>query len=116
MRDFPGDPVAKTLLSQCRGVLRSIPGQGSKSPMLQLKIFHAIIKAWHSQKKRINKGAADGTSLSPWAPVSFQDTLQANNPNLVTFHPTENTKGRSRVAAVNLGSPRPCHRALLKAQ
>ena len=34
--DFPGGPVVKTLHSQCRG-LGSIPGQGTRSRMPQLK-------------------------------------------------------------------------------
>jgi len=34
--DFPGDPVAKTPRSQCRG-LGSIPGQGTRSHMPQLR-------------------------------------------------------------------------------
>ena len=35
-RDFPGGPVAKTLCSQCKG-LGSIPGQGTRAHMLQLR-------------------------------------------------------------------------------
>ena len=35
--DFPGGPVAKTLHSQCRG-LGSVPGQGTRSHMPQLRI------------------------------------------------------------------------------
>ena len=35
-RDFPGGPVAKTLRCQCR-VQGSIPGQGTRSSMLQLR-------------------------------------------------------------------------------
>ena len=35
-RDFPGGPVAKTLCSQCKG-LGSIPGQGARAHMLQLR-------------------------------------------------------------------------------
>ena len=34
--DFPGGPVAKTLSSHCRGP-GSIPGQGTRSHMLQLR-------------------------------------------------------------------------------
>ena len=34
--DFPGGPVAKTLCSQCKG-LGSIPGQGARAHMLQLR-------------------------------------------------------------------------------
>ena len=34
--DFPGDPVAKTPRSQCRG-LGSIAGQGTRSHMPQLR-------------------------------------------------------------------------------
>ena len=63
--DFPGGPVIKTLSVQCRG-LGSLPGQGTRSRMLKLKILHATpkllyaakkipsveAKAWHSQ---INK-------------------------------------------------------------
>ena len=64
-RDFSGDPVAKTL---CTRDLGSIPGQGTRSHrlqlrvcMLQLKITHAATKTWHSQ---INKQ------------VLFQERLQ----------------------------------------
>ena len=35
-RNFPGGPVAKTLSAQCRG-LGSIPGQGTRSHMRQLR-------------------------------------------------------------------------------
>ena len=38
--DFPDGPVAKTPCSQCRGP-GLIPGQGTRSHMLQLKIPHA---------------------------------------------------------------------------
>ena len=38
-RDFPGASVAKTPYSQCRGLV-SIPGQGTRPCMLQLKRFH----------------------------------------------------------------------------
>ena len=46
--DFPGGPVAETPHSQCRG-LGSIPGRGTRSHMLQLKIQHATTKTWCSQ-------------------------------------------------------------------
>ena len=49
--DSPGDPVAKTLCSQCRGT-GSIPGRGARSHMLQLKILHTAMKTQNSQ---INK-------------------------------------------------------------
>ena len=49
--DSPGGPVAKILCSQCRGP-GSIPGQGTRSHVPQLKILHATTKTWHSQ---INK-------------------------------------------------------------
>ena len=42
-RDFPGGPVAKTLSSQCRGP-GSIPGQGARSHMLQLRPRAAKLK------------------------------------------------------------------------
>ena len=35
--DFPGGPMAKTLRSQGRGPPGSIPGQGPRSHMLQLR-------------------------------------------------------------------------------
>ena len=41
--DFPGDPVAQILRSQCRGP-GPIPGRGTRSHMLQLKILHAATK------------------------------------------------------------------------
>ena len=42
-KDFLVGPVAKSPRSQCRG-LGSIPGQGTRSCMLQLKIPHAATK------------------------------------------------------------------------
>ena len=36
-REFPGGPVAKTLHSQCRGP-DSVPGHGTKPPMLRLRV------------------------------------------------------------------------------
>ena len=59
LKDFPGGPVAKTLHSQSRG-LSSIPGQGTRSHMLQLlvrvhmpqlKILHIATK---TQSRQIN--------------------------------------------------------------
>ena len=52
IRDFPGGPVAKTPPSQLRGP-GSIPGQGTRSHMLQgkLKIPSAATKTWSSQIK-----------------------------------------------------------------
>ena len=38
LRAFPGGPVAKTLCSECRGS-GSIPGQGTGSHMLQLRVL-----------------------------------------------------------------------------
>ena len=38
-KDFPGGPVSKTLRSQCRDPC-SIPSQGTRSHMPQLKILH----------------------------------------------------------------------------
>ena len=35
--DLPGDPVVKTLYSQCRGSPGSIPAQGTRSHMPQLR-------------------------------------------------------------------------------
>ena len=46
--------MAKTLGSQCRG-LGSIPGQGTRSHMLQLKIVHATGKIEDSPCNPINK-------------------------------------------------------------
>ena len=40
MGNFPGGPVAKASSSQCRGP-GSIPDQGTRFHMLQLKILHA---------------------------------------------------------------------------
>ena len=41
--DFSGSPVAKTLCYHA-GVTGSIPGQGTRSHLLQEKILHAITK------------------------------------------------------------------------
>ena len=41
--DFPGGAVAKTLCSQSRG-LGLIPGEGTRSHMLQLRILSATTK------------------------------------------------------------------------
>ena len=49
--DFPGGPVAKTRCSQCKEP-GSIPGQGTRSHMLQLKILNAATKPKYNQ---INK-------------------------------------------------------------
>ena len=46
--DFPGGPVVKTLCSNARGT-SSIPGQGTRSCMLQLR---AHTKAWYSPIKK----------------------------------------------------------------
>ena len=46
--DAPGGPVATTLLFQCRGP-GSIPGQGTRSRMLQLQVPNAATKTPHSQ-------------------------------------------------------------------
>ena len=37
-RDFPGGPVAETPHSQCTGPPGWIPGQGTRSHMLQLRV------------------------------------------------------------------------------
>ena len=51
-KDFPGGPVAKTL--HYAGHLDSIPGQGARSHMLQLKILHATNKKRsHTQQLRL---------------------------------------------------------------
>ena len=50
-RDFPGGPVAKTPCFQLQGAGVSIPGQGTRSHVLQLKILHATTKVWQSQIK-----------------------------------------------------------------
>ena len=48
--DFPGGPVAKTLGSQCRG-LGSIPGQGTRSHILQLRVHTLQLKNTHATVK-----------------------------------------------------------------
>ena len=59
--EFPGDPVAKTRRSQCRGP-GLIPTQGTRYHMpqlrvcmLQLKLLYAAVKTWHSQIKKKKK-------------------------------------------------------------
>ena len=42
--DFPGGPVAKTLHFQYKGAWVSIPGQGTRSHMPQLKIPYGAMK------------------------------------------------------------------------
>ena len=49
-RDFACGPVVKTPWSQCRGP-GSIPGQGTRSHMSQLKILPAATETQHSQTK-----------------------------------------------------------------
>ena len=57
--DFPGDPVAKTLHSQSTWGLNSIPGQGTRSHMPQLRpgaakernIYIYIIEGRKREKK-----------------------------------------------------------------
>ena len=41
--DFPGDPISKTLCPQGRGP-SSIPGQGTRSHMLQLRVLMLHLK------------------------------------------------------------------------
>ena len=48
--DFPGGPVAKTSHASNAGNLGSIPGQGTRSCMPQLKIPHAATRTLHRQK------------------------------------------------------------------
>ena len=50
LQDFPGGPVIKTLSVQCRG-LGSLPGQGTRSHVLKLKILHATTKLLYAAKK-----------------------------------------------------------------
>ena len=52
--DFPSGPMAKTLHSQCSR-LGSIPGQGTRSHMLQLKILHSTTKTRSSQMNKYFK-------------------------------------------------------------
>ena len=47
IRDFPGGPLAKTPYSQCRG-LGSIPAQGTRPHMPQLRVAHAATEIKHS--------------------------------------------------------------------
>ena len=61
LRDFPAGPVAKTLCSQSGG-LTSIHGQGTRSHMLQLKIWNVtkqrlkiLLAATETQCSQINK-------------------------------------------------------------
>ena len=61
LRDFPGGPVAKTLSSQCKGAPGSIPGWGTTSHVLQLrvcvrklKILWAATETWCSQMNKMN--------------------------------------------------------------
>ena len=48
--DFPGGPVAKTLRSQCRGP-GLIPGQGTRSHLLQLRAHIPQLNIPHVQQK-----------------------------------------------------------------
>ena len=48
VRDFPGGPVAKSLARNA-GSRGLIPGQGTRSHMLQLKGPHATTKTQYSQ-------------------------------------------------------------------
>ena len=45
--DFPGAPVANTPAPSA-GDPGSIPGQGTRSHMLQLKTLHAATKTWYA--------------------------------------------------------------------
>ena len=64
---LPGGPVAKTAFST-QGAHSSTPGQGTRSPMLQLRIPHATTKICCSQinrcffkkEKRDSVGEGDG--------------------------------------------------------
>ena len=48
--DFPDGPVAKTPCSQCRGP-GSIPGQGTRSHMPQLRVCMPQLKSPHAATK-----------------------------------------------------------------
>ena len=51
LRDFAGDSVAMTMSSPVQGAWGSIPGQGTRSHVPQLKILHAATK---TQPSKIN--------------------------------------------------------------
>ena len=47
-KDFPGDSLAKTPHSQCRGP-RFNPYSGNEIPCVATKSSHVTTKTWHSQ-------------------------------------------------------------------
>ena len=49
--DFPGGPAAKIPCSQCKRPRDSIPGQGTRSHMLQLKSLNGASKIPHAIAK-----------------------------------------------------------------
>ena len=71
---FPGGPVAKTLHSQCRG-LGSVPGQGTRSHVLQLRI--------HTLQQKILCGLTkteDSTSRKAAKPVIYSHRDSTREP------------------------------------
>ena len=56
-RDFPGGPVAKTPCFQSRGP-GSIPGQGTRSHMLELRVHMPQLKIPHATWKQLRPEAA----------------------------------------------------------
>ena len=85
--DFPSGPVAKTSCFQCQG-LGSIPGQGTRSQMPQLKILNATTKTWQSQ--RVTIGGEGGTAKArvlwqegAWLFKNEKDGLECWKPDIV---------------------------------
>ena len=74
-QDFPGGPVAKTLCSQCRA-LGSIPGQGTRSHMLQLRPCMPQVKS--GKESEIESCSVMSDSLRPLGLYSPWNSLGQN--------------------------------------
>ena len=78
--DFPGGPVVKTLSSPCRGQ-GSVPGEGTRSHMPQLKISCATTKTKHSQINTFFKKKKRTACLCPLP----QTHPYASTPSILVF-------------------------------
>ena len=83
-RDFPGGPVAETRHSQCGGPWGSIPGQGNRSRMPQVKTLSAAAKTWCSQininikKKKKFRGCVSFARATTTKPCSLKGLNKKN--------------------------------------
>ena len=77
-RDFPGDPVAKTLCSHGGG-LGSIPGQGTEIPHVPCMLSH------HSERSGFVPCSVAGTHNGIWPSCLMTKTNSAAGPGKKDF-------------------------------